>query len=542
MSHPCRLILMILILALVFGPGAVAQGTIPDPRFGVVEAYANPQAANELGAGWTRITFEWNRIQPNSPDEWNVTPVSDEMLAGEIAAGRQIVGLLVTTPGWATDIGLGPGVPKGLYLPPDDPGNLWAAFVRAIVSRYAGRIDHWIIWNEPEIPPTSPDMTWGGSLQDFIQLLRVAYVVVKQTNPNAVVHLAGITHWHNPNWFGQFLDALIADPNAAANNHYFDAATLNLYLEPEKIYDIIAYYAQMMRDKGLRKPIWVTETNAYLSRVSEEEQAFFIFQAFSLEIAAGAERIEVYKMADTATDLVADPEPFGLVRADGTRRAAFTAYRMATTYLAGFRSATLDRRDVIALVTVDRGAQTTTVVWARTAEPQQAMVAARTMQALLVDTRGGARFIYPERGYYFLDLPGANCAQGCLLGGEPFMLVEDAPANAPTAQQPDTPTPTPVGTPTATPTATPTPSPTPTITPTPMPTDTPTPTPTSIPTIQPTVQPASQPTNQPTSQPTNAPTPPLASSDFPPARPWLVVGALVLVMGGGAIAAGRGRP
>jgi hypothetical protein len=531
MSRCCRLALTVAILALALGPQAIAQ-TIPDPRFGVVEAYANPQAAAELGAGWTRITFEWSRIQPNSPDEWNVVPVSDEQLAQELAAGRQVVGLLVTTPGWATDVGLGPGVPKGLYLSPDDPGNLWATFVRTIVSRYAGRVDHWIIWNEPEIPPTSPDLTWGGSLQDFVQLLRVAYTVVKQTNPNAVVHLAGITHWHNPDWFGQFLDALTASPDAAANDYYFDAATLNLYLEPEKIYDIVVHYAEMMRGKGLRKPIWITETNAYLSRVSEDEQAYFIFQAFSLEIAAGAERVEVYKMADTATDLAADPEPFGLVRADGGRRAAFTAYQMAATYLAGFRGGVWERRDTIAQVTIDRGDQTTTVVWARTAEPQSVMVAARTMQALLVDTRGGARFVYAERGYYFLDLPGANCAQGCILGGEPFMLVEDAPANAPTARQPETPTPTttPAGTLTPTPTATPTSTPTPTVTPTPAPTFTP------PPTAIPTATPAFTPTPAPT--PTAVPAP-LPTSAIPPARPWLVVGALVLVIGGGAIAAGR---
>lgn len=533
-SRTCRFILLAGILALALGPQAAAQGSIPDSRFGVVEAYANPQAATEMGAGWTRITFEWNRIQPNGPDEWNVTPISDQQLAQELAAGRQVVGLLVTTPGWATDVGLGPGVPKGLYLSPDDPGNLWATFVRTIVSRYAGRIDHWIIWNEPEIPPTSPDLSWGGSMQDFIQLLRVAYTVVKQTNPNAVVHMAGITHWHNPDWFGQFLDALVADPSAAANNYYFDAATLNLYLEPEKIYDIVVHYAGMMRGKGLHKPIWITETNAYLSRVSEDEQAFFIFQAFSLEIAAGAERVEVYKMADVLTDQAADPEPFGLVRMDGSRRPAFTAYRMAATYLAGFRSGVWERRDTIAQVTIDRGRQTTTVVWARTPEPQSAMIPARTTRALLVDTRGGARFVYAERGYYFLDLPGANCAQGCILGGEPFMLVEDAPANAPTARQPETPTPTPTpaGTLTPTLTTTPTPTPTPTETPTPTPTRTPTPTAPATPT------PAFTPTVAPTSTP--APVPPAA--DVPPPRPWLVVGALVLVMGGGAIAAGRRSP
>jgi len=165
--------------------------------------------------------------------------------------------------------------------------------VRAIVERYAGRIDHWIIWNEPDIPTSSQDASWGGSVEDFVQLLRVAYTVANEANPNATIHMAGLTHWHDEHWFGRFLDALVADPSAAANDYYFDAASLNLYLEPEKIYDIIAHYYREMHDRGIYKPIWITETNAYLSRVSPEEQAYFIFQAFSLEIAAGALRIAV---------------------------------------------------------------------------------------------------------------------------------------------------------------------------------------------------------------------------------------------------------
>jgi hypothetical protein len=246
-------------------PTATAAG-IPDYRFGVVEAYAAPGAATALGAGWTRITFEWNRIQPNGADEWNVAPISDGQLATELAAGRQAVGLLITTPGWATDTGIGPGVPQGLYLPTDDPNNLWANFVRTIVARYAGRIDHWTVWNEPEIPLGSPDMTWGGSTEDFIQLLRVTYTVAKETNPNAVIHMAAVTHWHNEHWFGQFLDALVADRNAAANNYYFDVATLHLYHEPEKIYDITVHYYRLLHNRGVYKPFWIASRHFLSSR------------------------------------------------------------------------------------------------------------------------------------------------------------------------------------------------------------------------------------------------------------------------------------
>jgi len=539
-----RLALIALLLTIILpnlgSPPTAIAGGIPDYRFGVIESYANPAAASALGAGWTRVTFEWNRIQTNSPDEWNVTPISDPMLDNELAQGRQVVGLLITTPGWATDTEIGPGVPKGLYLPTDDPNNLWANFVRAMVSRYVGRIDHWTIWNEPEIPPGSPDMTWGGSIEDFIQLLRVAYTVANEVNPNAVIHLPAVTHWHNEHWFGKFLEALVATPGAAANGYYFDVATLHLYHDPENIYDIMTHYYGMLRGRGIYKPFWIAETNAYLSSISEDEQAAFIIKAFSLEIAAGAERIAVYKLADTATDQGADPEPFGLVRMDGTRRSAFTAYQVATNYFAGFRSGSWDRRDDISVVTIDQGARTTTVLWTRTAEPQTAMIAARKTQALLVDMFGAAYHVYPERGYYYVDLPGANCTQGCQMGGAPMILVEEAPLNAntarpfpsPTPPDPDaTSTPTPTSTPTETPTPTVTPTPTPTASPTP--TATPTPTPTSTPTVTPT----------PTATPT-ATLVPIQMSSIPSGRPGFLVGVLAIALGGTALAVewGTRRP
>jgi len=60
-------LLALFILNLWPHPTVIAQG-IPDYRFGVVEAYDAPVAATALGAGWTRATFEWNRIQTNGPE------------------------------------------------------------------------------------------------------------------------------------------------------------------------------------------------------------------------------------------------------------------------------------------------------------------------------------------------------------------------------------------------------------------------------------------------------------------------------------------
>ncbi|RMF32305.1 MAG: hypothetical protein D6759_08680 [Chloroflexi bacterium] len=512
-----RTLFLFLVLFSTVLAGPVVAGGPPDRRFGVIESYDAPAAATALGAGWTRIPFRWAEIQPTGNQEW-IPPISDDALAAEIAAGREPVGMLVTTPAWATDLGIGPGVPLGLHLPHTNPDNQWATFVRQAVGRYAGRINTWIIWNEPDVwDPNHPGYTWGGSVEDFLQLLRVAYVTAKETNPNAVILFPGTSYWWDAAYgrdlfFHRFLEVLVRDGNAVGNNYYFDAVALHLYFQPENIYDIIGLYHNLMRGYGFDKPIWLVETNAAPSNdparpvsnprfwVTLEDQATFIIQTFALAIAAGASRIGVFKLIDTPGDIAANPEPFGLVRADGSRRPAFTAFQVAATYLAGFTRGRLERRDEVAMVVVERQGGTTTVVWSRSPSPQTVVVPARAASALVVDQWGRRRWVRAQAGGYTLSLAGASCTNPapCLMGGPPLLVVEGAapapPAAPPPASAPASPTSTPVATvppqvrmleiqPSAPPARTS--SPTATVSPTPRPTATASPTATPSPTPSP---------------------------------------------------------
>lgn len=530
-----RLVLLLTILpsiaAIALLPRPTAQAAAPDYRFGVVEARRAPWAAAELGAGWTRITFRWQEIQPDGPDQWN-GPLPDEQLALELSLGRQVVGLVIGTPDWAADPARGLGVPRGLYLDPADPRNLWAVFLRDLVGRYAGRIDHWIVWSEPDVWE-GPSQSWGGSVEDFAQLMRVSYAVIRETNPNAVVHLAGVTHWWDVNYgrepfLRRLFRTLSADPAAAPDGYYFDIATLHVYSQPESVYDLTAFYRSLMKEFGLEKPIWIevgvapSEDPAWpvpdaRFRVTLEDQAAFIAQAMALGIAAGAERIGVYRMADTEQDLTTRPEPFGLVRTDGSRRPAFIAYQVAATYLSGFRRGEWVRRDEVSLVVVDRGHQATTMAWSRTSRSQTTLIPAETTQALLVDLWGEARIVYPERGYYALHLPGCDDDGACLIGGPPVMLVETTNKETTVAALPPSPTAPPIEPPYI-----------------PSPTPAPTPTPLTLPTLPATPTPSPSPTPSPTPLPpptsTASPTPPLSPEPtiaFPSIRPLGVVGLML---------------
>ncbi len=468
-----------------------------DWRFGVIESYEDPAAANALGAAWTRVRFHWAEAQAGGPGTWTPS-VSDAQINAELAAGRMVVGLLIGTAPFAWENGL----PRGLWLPQEDPNNTWAVYVRNVVGRYDGRINHWIIWNEPDIgDANAPGHTWPGSVEDFFQLQRIAYIAAKQVNPNAVIHLPAFTYFWDPGYIYRFLDVLVADPGAPGNNYYFDAITAHLYFQPNSIYDIIQSFYGAVASRGIPwKPLWLVETNAppiddpawpvpnWTLAVSQQEQAAFMPQAMAAALAAGAQRIAVFKLRDTPGDVAANPEPFGLVRMDGSRRPAFTAYQMAIRYLSGMTAVQRQRWDTVGQIRIEQADKTTTVLFSRRPSPQTTQVEAVASTAVLADQWGARQIISASGGVFTVALPAAACSQvigeDCMIGGTTYYLVQSTTGSgvpsvpgappAATAAATATPTATPTNTPTSTPMATATATPSATATPTSAPTATPT--------------------------------------------------------------------
>lgn len=544
-NTPKLFLLLIVVLGhLAFGVGpATAQGSPPDRRFGAVEAFRDPVAAAEAGVGWDRILFYWSELQPNGPDDWNGYHVPDDWLRLAAEADREVVGLLKHTPAWATDDQPLCGVPRGLDLPVDDPGNLWAAFVRRVASIYAGRVDRWIIWNEPDIPVGTFGCEWCGTMEDYYRLLKVAYLAAHQVNPDAKIHLAGATTWHDPDYLRDFLSIATQDPEGAEHGYFFDAISLHIYFRTETVPQIIGAARASLSAYGIQKPIWVNETNAPSNsdppywelpdanfNISLEEQGSFLLQAFALSLSAGAERVAVYKWMDNEPQ--PGVEPFGLIRTDYSRRPAYEAYRLITSHYAGAFSARKDRQPLYTVVTLDRGQLTTRVLWARTESDVTLSLPALASQARLIDQTGAEQVLAPADGQYTLTLPGARCAdrRGCIIGGPTYLLVEESSGPPPATSTPAASSPTatsPPGTPTPITTATPTLPSTSTLTPTltspssptafPTATPSPTPSPTATPTATP--SPTSSPTATSTSTPTSTPTPTFTATPTPTATP-----------------------
>ncbi len=456
-------------------PTATATAPADKERFfGAVQAIYNPDRAAQAGVTWERLIFPWSLIQKQGPTVWNDGYFSDQQISQELSRGIQIVGLATYTPQWATSTPQHPqptNVPANLYLPFDDPKNYWGQFMYKLASHYAGQINTWVIWNEPDLYNNQILYTWDGSISDMYQLVKVAYLAVKKANPNAKVVLPGLTYWMDkenarPLYLARFMEAASHDPTAAANGDYFDIVDVHQYTNPLNIYNAIQLYQRAMDLYGVSKPIWVGESNVVpyddpmnplppTLRATMDQQASYIIQAFALARAAGAERMSIYKLVDEARE---GSELFGLVRNDGSIRPAFTAYQTAVKYMSNVLSAvyTWDGANetptdaqvtqllqdntnrtqwiwpaAVNRVTLERGTERDMIVWNASPKLVTAKIPASAKSAMVVDKFGrDTGEVVAQNGVYSLDLyPSSDNTDprdptAYLVGGDPRILVE----------------------------------------------------------------------------------------------------------------------
>ncbi len=441
-------VILALLMFFITTPAHAQDAPADTPPFGVIEAFWLPDAACELGAGWERIIFDWSQHQPESPEDWNTLNVDERWLRAAQDCDREVIAVVKNTPAWATDGMAGIGVPRGLDLPIDDPANLWGAFMRRAAEYYAPLgVRRFIIWNEPDIDAGTYGYEFGGTLEDYADLLRVAYHAARAGNPDARIHLAGVTYWHDIEqdrrlYTDRLLEYLANDPEAAAHGFYFDAITLHVYFQVETVYTITRAYRDLLANHGLDDTeIWVGETNASPNldpnwlverpnwQISLDQQAAFLVQGMALALAAGADHVGVYKLYDW--NLPPGAESFGLIRVDETQRPAFDAWRFVIDHFSDVTAAERALTDrVYAVRLTHADGRASLIVWARTVQP--ALIRATELRAAVIyDVYGNIVNNEALASDQTFVLSGAVCnrVDGCPVGGLPLVITADAGAN-----------------------------------------------------------------------------------------------------------------
>jgi hypothetical protein len=179
------------------------------------------QLVREMGAPWIVELFPWAYIQPEPGRfDWEH---ADIVVAQARQQGLKIIARLDIVPAWAR--------PEGSSTRYLDEAHYedYARFAAAFAQRYRGRVEHIILWNEPNLA-----FEWGGRPPDpaaYVALLETTYPLVKVANPEAIVLTAGLAPNVEPLGSpGAWNDLLYLEAiYEAGGGSFFDALAAHTY-------------------------------------------------------------------------------------------------------------------------------------------------------------------------------------------------------------------------------------------------------------------------------------------------------------------------
>lgn len=220
-------------------------------RFGVFPS-VNPidilESAEQLGIQKTRFILSWEKLEPKK-NHFDFS-LSDIYINKHYEAGIMPVVTIKSDSSWGTRGGYG-DFQASLPLNLDD----YEKFIRTVVGRYKDKVKYWQIENEVY----ENSRYWDGSKEEYIKLLKRAYTVIKEVDPDAKIVLQG---------FANMMFIEIDNGNKSAidffnyimsKGDYFDAIDFHQYFEPETVYMEIDILKKALATYGYNKPIICTE-------------------------------------------------------------------------------------------------------------------------------------------------------------------------------------------------------------------------------------------------------------------------------------------
>jgi hypothetical protein len=309
------------------------------------EKYAMLGAAGDLGVKWSREELSWANLEPYKKGAYSWT-VYDYWIDQLVARGIGVIGTIQTTPSWAS--GVKTSQPSWYWNAPRNPQD-FVDFAYQAALHYAGRIDVWEIWNEPDVPATFICGCDRAAL--YAQMLAGSYAAIKKANPNATVLIGGLSihDYHDAGM--AFLDSVVADSGGQLN---FDVLSIHPYMpdrmpestDPNTVVQNFPYrldmsYKWLQAHGAANKEIWITEdgystcTGCGTLGVSEEEQARRLIRLNV--IAMGSPGVTHFDYFQAKDKFNAGPSDLwgnmSVMRNDLSQKPAYVAYKVLTQQL-----------------------------------------------------------------------------------------------------------------------------------------------------------------------------------------------------------------
>lgn len=323
--------------------------------------------ARAAGVQWTREELPWDLIEPNNG---NFKTLYDGPLRYTAESGLGIIGMLLTTPGWARD----GACAADYWCPPSNPEE-YAQFAGWMTERYDGdgfndapgspRIAVWELWNEPNTIGTWPIVGGGetGRRLRYGQLMVAAYRAIKAADPSATVLTGGVyvydgSYCAPSNCDGlNFLGGVFQQVPAA--RHAFDVLSIHPYIPTERpdapnIPRLITVEGRVRNARGWLNasgrsdaPVWITEMGWCTAsgtcpggvQVSDEQQANYLVRSMVVAQQNGVQHTSWFQFDDAFNNPQREWGNAAIVRdwngSSYPTKPAYDAYRTLVGHLGG---------------------------------------------------------------------------------------------------------------------------------------------------------------------------------------------------------------
>ncbi len=323
------------------------KGVVSDITWGASNADVDRTVAQlqDAGVKWVRANIAWTSGEPVTKGQFHAGNFSqyDYAISKARAAGINVlIPVADGVPCWASgdpNKNCSTGTWSKLYHPANYQD--YADFMVYVVNRYKTMGVHsFEVWNEPNHSYFWPS---GVDASEYVKMLKATYPAIKQTDPNSVVLMGGLSK-NDYNYLQQLY--------AAGGGAYFDIANVHPYtgsVDPtvcwnqsgtnKKALDafcgIEEVRATMTANGDSAKEMWLTEfgwsTCACAYGVSEVQQADYLNKAFAkLETYTYVKKAFLYNFRNEywSNDNVASWNAnTGLMRVNYSQKPAYDAYK-----------------------------------------------------------------------------------------------------------------------------------------------------------------------------------------------------------------------
>jgi hypothetical protein len=258
--------------------------------------------ATLAGINWVRDRMIWGEIEPTR-GTFAASTRYDVAINTQSEAGLRILQVNHSSPQWANPD------PKRFPLDLRDAYN----FNRAIAKRWAGKVQAYEPWNEPDI-----GVFGGHTGAEIAAMQKASYLGIKAGDPAATASMAALALPQQP---------ILDDLRANAAWPYFDTFNLHHYVPTEQY---AAVYASF-RTIASGRPMWASEFSMPVPWAEEKtkepademlhEQARRVPMAFAAALHEGAAPAWYFILPD----YVEGQTQFGALHADLTPRPAYAA-------------------------------------------------------------------------------------------------------------------------------------------------------------------------------------------------------------------------